>query len=164
MLSIRHDSMICRCHCQITAILPQKRKNGRAGGPSRWAAMMVSHHLPLVGIELLGHQRVRDRHWTTSERGAYSLRALTRYHRGVIDIFARTPRTTAAAAAGAFQCLLVTPGGILPSQYGPHVAAGPRQKQCATTGHPDPVTVPWKGAEAKSAYLSRWKTVSELRV
>ena len=73
------DSMISRCHCHITAILPQKRKDGRAGGPSRWAQMMVSHHLPLVGIELLGHQRVRDRHWRTSERGAYSFPALGHY-------------------------------------------------------------------------------------
>ena len=85
--------------------------------------MTVSHHLPLVGIELQGHQRVRDRHWRTSERGAYSFPTLGHYHRGAVGIFARTPRTTAAAAAVASQCLSVTPGGILPSQYGPRVAA-----------------------------------------
>ena len=60
------------------------------------------------------------------------------------------------------QCLSVTPGGILPSQYGPRVAARPRRKQCAVTGHPGSVTVPWKGADAKSANLSWWTTMSEL--
>ena len=63
MTDRQHDlSLLSVSHCHITAILLQKRKDGRAGGPSRWAQMMVSHHLPLVGIELLGHQRVRDRH------------------------------------------------------------------------------------------------------
>ena len=54
--------------------------------------MTVSHHLSLVGIELQGHQRVRDRHWRTSERGAYSFPTLGHYHRGAVGIFARTPR------------------------------------------------------------------------
>ena len=62
--------MISRCHCHITAILPQKRQNGPAGGPTSVLEVVVCHHLPFLGHKVGDHQRATS-DIGTAVRGAH---------------------------------------------------------------------------------------------
>ena len=80
------DSMISRCHCHITAILPQKRQNGPAGGPTSVLEVVVCHHLPFLGHKVGDHQRARD---SLQGPSLDPLRGLGRYGAGPLDATTR---------------------------------------------------------------------------
>ena len=154
------DSMISRCHCQITAILAQKRKNGPAGGPISLLKMVVCHHLPFLGHKLGDHQRARDSLQGPSLEDACDLRGLSRYGGGPLDA---TTRASTPALLWPSASSSLVPVAYLSLIYEPRVQARPKSASCVRQQRHRALTMSWKGAEVskRPTDVLWWKALPE---
>ena len=128
MLSIRHDSMISRCHSVRS--LRFYRKNARTAPPagqSRLLKMVVCHHLPFLGHKLGDHQRAPDSLQRPSLEDAYDLRGLSRYGAGPLDA---TTRASTRALWWPSASASLVPVAYLSVVYEPRVHARPKSASC----------------------------------